>query len=595
MTADQLIRNLAAVNPGFFIIAAALLAAVARDTVVRAVALIGGPVIAGFVLLYPPVAGTEVARSGFLGFDLALYRPDSLSLIFGFGFTLAAGLTGVYSLHRRDQVQDAAGMVYAGSAVAAVFAGDLISLVIFAEMATLASAAIIFARRTSASYRAGLRYLAIQSIGGLMLLTGAILYGLAQGSFLFQELGGLWNGVLVGIFDLKQPGAILILLGAGIKAGFPLTHNWLTDAYPNTTETGALALSPYTTSLAVYILARGFAGLDALIWVGAIMTVYPVFFAVMENDLKKVLAYSTNNQIGFMVCAVGMGTTLSLNGAAAHAFAHIIFKGLLFMCMGAVQLRLGTTKATELGGIHRTMPWTTLACLIGAASISAIPFFAGYSSKAMIMASAESGAGLTVIWLMLLFASAGVLEHSGIKIPFFAFFSHDSGKRPKEAPFNMILAMGLAAAICLAVGLKPSWLYQLLPFRDQAIKFLTVDLFSTAHVIQQTELIAFAVFAFMLLRFLKLYPPEQDGLILDAEWIWRKALPRVAAGLARPTAVPGRTISALITSTGRRVQGLAAQVFAEGGLVSRKLPLAGTAVWTLAILGLVVLISIFGR
>jgi multicomponent Na+:H+ antiporter subunit D len=341
------------------------------------------------------------------------------------------------------------------------------------------------------------------------------------------------------------------------------------------------------------MLARFFAGLDGLVWVGAIMTVYPVFFAVMENDLKKVLAYSTNNQIGFMVCAVGIGTTLSLNGAAAHAVAHMIFKGLLFMCMGAIQLRLGTTKATELGGLHRTMPWTTLACLIGAASISAVPFFAGYSTKAMIMTSAEGGTGLYVVWLMLLFASAGVLEHSGIKIPFFAFFSHDSGKRPKEAPFNMILAMGLSCALLMAIGLSPGWFYQLLPFRDRAIDYLALDLFSNAHMIQQVELLAFAVLAFMVLRWFRLYPPEQPGVILDAEWIWRKGLPRLGAVLQRPTAAPGRSVSGLISSTGKRVVGLARQVFAEGGLVSRKLPLAGTAVWTLGILGLVIVISIF--
>jgi multicomponent Na+:H+ antiporter subunit D len=593
MTVDRLIENLAAVNPGFFIIAAALLAAVAKDVVMRSVALIGGPLVALFVLLYPPVAGAEVTRTAFLGFELALYRPDSLSLVIGFGFCLAAGLIGVFSLHRRDPMQDAAGLVYAGSALAAIFAGDLISLVLFAEMATLASAALIFARRTGPAYRAGLRYLIIQASAGLALLAGAIMYGIAEGSFLFQELGGLWNGVLVGILDLNQPGAILILIGAGVKAGFPLTHNWLTDAYPNTTETGAVALSPYTTTLGVYMLARFFAGLDGLVWVGAIMTVYPVFFAVMENDLKKVLAYSTNNQIGFMVCAVGIGTTLSLNGAAAHAVAHMIFKGLLFMCMGAIQLRLGTTKATELGGLHRTMPWTALACLIGAASISAVPFFAGYSTKAMIMTSAEGGNGLYIVWLMLLFASAGVLEHSGIKIPFFAFFSHDSGKRPAEAPFNMVLAMGLSCALLMAIGLSPGWFYQLLPFRDRAIDYLALDLFSNAHMIQQVELLAFAVLAFMVLRWFRLYPPEQPGVIIDAEWIWRKGLPRLGAALSRPTAAPGRSVSGLVSSTGKRVVGLARQVFAEGGLVSRKLPLAGTAVWTLGILGLVIVISIF--
>lgn len=593
MTVDRLIDFAATVNPGFFIIAAALIAAVAKDVAIRAFALIGGPAAALVVLLYPPVAGIEVSRETFLGFDLALYRPDSLSLIFGFGFVLAAMLGGIYSLHRRDRLQDAAGLVYAGAALAAVFAGDIVSLVLFAELATLASAVLVFARRTGPAYRAGLRYLAIQIIAGLALLAGVAMYGIEKNTFLLAELGGLWNGVLVGLLDLSQPGAMLIFVGVGIKAAFPLIHNWLTDAYPNTTETGGVVMSPYTTTLAVYMLIRFFAGVDGLVWIGAAMTIYPVFFAVMENDLKKVLSYSTNNQIGFMVCAVGIGTPLALNGAAAHAVAHILFKGLLFMTLGAVQLRLGTTKATDLGGIHRTMPWTALACLIGAASISAVPFFAGYASKAMIMTAAESGPGLFFVWLALLFASAGVLEHSGIKIPFFAFFSHDSGKRPREAPFNMLLAMGVSAALLMSIGASPGWFYALLPFRDQALEYLALDLFSTAHILQQLELLAFAVLAFMILKWVKLYPPERPGVILDAEWLWRKAAPAAFRALAWPAGGPGRVLSGVVAGVVARVLILARQVFAADGLVARKVPLTATAVWTLAILGLVMAISLF--
>jgi multicomponent Na+:H+ antiporter subunit D len=591
VTVDRLIDIAAQLNPGLFIMAAALLAAVARDVVLRAVALIGGPAVAMFALLYPPAAGIEVSRTVFLGFELALYRSGSLSLVFGFGFALAAMLNGIYCLHRRDPLQDSAGLLYAGAAVAAVFAGDLISFVLFAEIATLTSAVLIFARRTGPAYRAGLRYLTIQVLAGLALTAGVVLYGVEKGSFLLADLGNLLDGVLIRVFDLSEPGAMLILVGVGMKAAFPLVHNWLTDAYPNTTETGAVLLSPYTTTLAVYMLMRGFAGLDLLIWVGAAMTVYPVFFAVIENDLRKVLAYSTNNQIGFMVCAVGMGTPLALNGAAAHAVAHIFFKGLLFMSMGAVFLRTGTTKATELGGLHRTMPFTALFCLVGAASISALPWFAGYASKAMIMSTAESGYGLFVVWLMLLFASAGVLEHSGIKIPYFAFFSHDSGKRPQEAPFNMLLAMGVSAALCMAIGLQPGWFYELLPFRDQAMEYLGQQLFSSTHLVQQGQLLVFAVFAFMVMKWTRLYPPERPGVIIDIEWIWRKGLPQVSRALARPASAPARIVSSLSSSTGRRVLALGRHVFASGGLVSAKAPLAATAVWTLAILGVVMLVS----
>ncbi len=594
MTVERLLDLAAGINPGFYVIAAALLAVVAKDVFTRGVALVGGPLAALLVMLYPPVSGGDVSREMFLGFGVSLYRPDSLSLIFGLGFVIAATLGGVYSLHRRDRLQDAAGLVYAGSALGAVFAGDLITLLIFAEIATMSSALLVFARRTGPAYRSGLRFLSIQVIAGLLMTAGVALYGTAHGTFMIADLGGLWNGVLVSALDPSTAGGALILAGVGIKAGFPLIHNWLTDAYPNTTESGAVVMSPYTTTLAVYLLARFFAGYEPLIWIGAAMTVYPVFFAVMENDLRKVLAYSTNNQIGFMVCAVGIGSTLSINGAAAHAVAHIVFKGLLFMAMGAVQLRVGTTKASELGGLHRTMPWTTLACLVGAGSISALPFLAGYTSKTMIMTAAESGGpGLFPVWLMLLFASAGVLEHSGIKVPYFAFFSHDSGKRPEEAPFNMLLAMGLSAGLCLVIGLYPGWFYALLPFRDQAHEFLVHDLFSISHLVQQGQLLVFAVLAFMVLQWWKLYPAERPGVILDVEWIWRKGGPMLGRALSRPGRAAGRIAAGTVSTIVVQSQLLALQVFASNGLVSRKVPLSSTAVWTLAILGIVMLVSMF--
>ena len=593
MTVDPLLDLAATINPGFYLIIAALPAAVARDAFTRAVALIGGPVLGLLAMLYPPVSGADVSRQLFLGFELSLYRPDSLSLIFGLGFVLAAVLGGIYSMHRRDRLQDAAGLVYAGAALGAIFVGDLRPLVLFAGLATLASGLFVFAARSGPAYRAGLRFLTSQIIAGLLLTAGAVLYGVEKGTFLIAELGGLWNGLIVGIIDPTSAGGMLILAGVGIKAAFPLVHNWLTDAYPNTTETGAVMLSPYTTTMAVYLLARFFAGYDPLIWIGAAMTIYPVFFAVMENDLRKVLAYSTNNQIGFMVCAVGIGSTLSINGAAAHAVAHIVFKGLLFMTMGAIQLRLGTTKASELGGLHRTMPWTALACLVGAASISALPFFAGYTSKTMIMTAAESGPGMFVVWLMLLFASAGVLEHSGIKIPFMAFFSHDSGKRPEEAPYNMLLAMGLSAGLCLIIGLYPGWFYQLLPFRDQAQEFLVQDLFSLSHILQQLQLLTFAVLAFMVLWWFGLYPPEKPGVILDVEWIWRKGAPVLGRTLSKPARAGGRFVSALTSSAIGGIQRASRQVFAADGLVSRKLPLSATAILALCILGIVMLFSMF--
>ncbi|MHB1060096.1 MAG: Na(+)/H(+) antiporter subunit D, partial [Rhodanobacter sp.] len=506
---------------------------------------------------------------------------------------IATAIAGIYSLHRRDWIQDSTAMIYGGAAVTAVFVGDLISLFIAWELTAIASVFQVLAARTRESARAAMRYLAFQVMSGLLLLTGVSMHVAATGNVAFADIGG-WPGALpVGVMDIDSPGAVLVLAAFGIKAAFPMVHNWLQDAYPKATETGAVVLSAFTTKMAVYALARYFAGLDALIWIGAVMTVFPIFFAVIENDLRRVLSYSLNNQVGFMVCAVGIGTELAVNGAAAHAFAHIMYKALLFMSMGAVLLRTGTVKASELGGLHRTMPWTTLFCLIGAASISALPLFSGFAAKSMVMSASHNDAALYLVWLMLLFASAGVLEHSGIKVPFFAFFSRDSGKRPKEAPFNMMIAMGLAAAISIGAGIFPAWLYRLLPYPEAAMEYLSQELWRMPHLIQQLQLLCFAALAFMALKWLKLYPAERPGVIIDVEWLWRKGAPRLGRGLGRFADAPIRFSSSLAGAAGGGVFGLARQVFAREGVVSAKLPLGATAIWTLAILGLVLLVSLF--
>ena len=399
------------------------------------------------VLLDP---GTFGAMSVF-GFELTHVRVDKLSLIFGYIFYIAAAIGIIFAWHIKDLAEQASALVYVGAAVGATFAGDLITLFVYWELAALSSVFLIWAGRTERAYSAGMRYLMIQILSGVLLAAGAVLLASETGSVAFNNIG------------IDSLGGILILVAFGIKCAFPLLHNWLQDAYPEASPTGTVFLSAFTSKLAVYALARGYAGTEILIWIGVAMTAFPIFFAVIENDLRRVLAYSLNNQLGFMVAGIGIGTTLAINGAVSHAFAHILYKALLFMSMGAVLHRVGTAKGSELGGLYKTMPWTTGFCIIGSASISAFPLFSGFVTKSMILTSAAEE-GYLIPFLILLFASAGVFHHSGIKIPFFAFFAHDSGKRPKEAPFNMLLAMGLASFFCIGIGVYPQPLYALLPF-----------------------------------------------------------------------------------------------------------------------------------
>jgi multicomponent Na+:H+ antiporter subunit D len=320
----------------------------------------------------------------------------------------------------------------------------------------------------------------------------------------------------------------LFLIAFGIKAAFPFMHSWLTDAYPEATPTGTVFLSAFTTKVAIYMLARTFPGEDLLVYIGAAMTCFPIFYAVIENDLRKVLAYSLINQLGFMVCGIGIGTALALNGTVAHAFNDVIFKGLLFMTMGAVLHRVGHVNGSNLGGLYKTMPKTTIFCIIGAASISAFPLFSGFVSKSMVMAAMIED-GHEYLWLMLLFASAGVFHHAGIKIPFFAFFAHDSGLRPKEAPTNMLVAMGIAAFMCILVGTYPEFLYQMLPW-DMEKQYVPYDL---THTLTQLQLLFFSALAFVWLNKQGLYPPELKSVNVDFEWIYRKAMPDAGLSLAK--------------------------------------------------------------
>ena len=276
-------------------------------------------------------------------------------------------------------------------------------------------------------------------------------------------------------------------------------------------------MATFTTKAAIYALLRGFPGEPSLVWIGVGMATFPIFYAVIENDLRKVLAYSLINQVGFMVVGIGIGTGLSMNGSAAHVYSDILFKGLLFMSVGAVMHQTGKVKATELGGLFKSMPFTGTCCMIGAASISAFPLFSGFVSKSIIMSSAAEG-NRPIVWLALLFASAGVFHHAGIKIPFFAFFSHDSGIRVKEAPINMRIAMGITAVGCIAIGIFPDQtIYPLLPFEAPVYEPYTL-----AHVTGQTLLLLFSALAFTLLLLGGIYPAEIRAINIDSDWIYRK-------------------------------------------------------------------------
>jgi multicomponent Na+:H+ antiporter subunit D len=507
----------------------------------------------------------EFGALSYFGLDIVPLRVDRWSRLFGVVFFIAAFLSVIYALHVEDWLQPVAGLVYAGAAIGAVLAGDLITLFVYWELTAVSSVFLIWARGTRNAYRAGMRYVLIQLLSGILLLAGAAAWYLKTGSIRFDHIG------------LLDPAGWLIFLAFGIKCAFPLLHNWLQDAYPEATEAGTVFLSAFTTKLAVYALARGFAGAEELIWIGAAMTAFPIFYAVIENDLRRVLAYSLNNQLGFMVVGIGVGTELALNGTAAHAFTHILYKALLFMSMGAVMLRTGTVNGTDLGGLYKSMPWTAGFCIVGAASISAFPLFSGFVSKALIIA-ATAEEGYFWAWVVLLFASAGVFHHSGIKVPYFAFFAHDSGKRCAEAPRNMLLAMGLTAALCVGIGVYPAPLYALLPF---AVDF---EPYTGWHVVSQLQLLLFSALAFSVLMWHGIYPPEMRGVNLDFDWIYRRA----GSAMARAAVEGASALNLWIAAAARNAFGAAlARIYRHhgpAGWLARTWPTGSMVLWVAILL-----------
>ena len=557
---DNLILS---INPGIFLILGGLISTILPLKIAQKFN------IALPLLLLLSLCNTEQGNhfsSLFLGFNLELFRVDAFSYIFGIIFLIAIAVANLYSIGATSgKIESSSSMIYAGSATAAVFAGDLITLFIFFEIAAISSVFLIWARGTERAFSAGFRYLIVQIGAGVILLSGILIYASTLGTIDFNEIG------------IDAPGGLLIFIAFGIKCAFPFFHNWLQDAYPEATVSGTVILSSFTTKLAIYALARSYAGTDILIWIGALMAAFPIFYAVIENDLRRVLAYSLNNQLGFMVVGVGIGTEMALNGTIAHAFCHILYKSLLFMSMGAVLLRTGTANGSDLGGLFKTMPWTTAFCIVGAASISGFPLFSGFISKSMILTSVSDG-GYWGVWLVLLFASAGVFHHSGIKIPYFAFFAHDQGLRPKEAPTPMLFAMGIIASLCLLIGIYPDILYSLLPYQVDYVPY------TTAHVINQLQLLMFSALAFAVLMVFKIYPPELRSTNIDFDWIYRKGLYSLIKSLGKSINSAENLLSSTASKSLRDLMTFVHSHFASFSKNAQTSMVGNALIWVLALL-----------
>jgi len=558
------------VNPAFVLFGAALLLLV-LPTALRSFAVILGPLIAS-TMLYQMEPGTYGLLQ-FAQMDLETLRYDALSRPFALVFVLASLMGGIYMFHVKDRVQQAAGLAYAGSALGAVLAGDWITLFIYWEGTALASVFLIWARRTEGAYFTGQRYLLIQVSSGVILLAGVALLWRDTGSLAFNalELGGLASW--------------LIFLAIGIKCAFPLLNFWLQDAYPASTIAGGVLLSAFTTKLAIYTLARAFPGTDILVWIGCIMAVYPLIFAFVENDIRRVLTWSIVNQQGIMVAGVGIGSQLALNGVLAHAFSSVIYSSLLFMAAGAVIMRSGTSRLSDLAGIGRTMPRTALLFMVGALSIGSAPLLSGFVSKAMTL-DAVYDAGLTLPWLLLYVGSAGAFVFVTLRVGVGVFYSrprHESG--PVGAPASMLFAMGLAALACFAIGVAPDLFYNLLPFEVE------YEPFTLYHVVGQLQIMAFGALAWFLMLYAGLVNTPRPGIVLDLDWTYRRVFRRwLATGQLISTALWNAAAWFVNRRMDRIVSGLQSSHGPEGRM-ARTFPTGSMVIWVAIILGAVLLVS----
>lgn len=556
-----------AVPPGFILISAGLLLLLLRGTVWRSVPLLLAPLLALWQVWVLPDGASITAD--FLGFTLIFSDGTALGRAFATVFAMMAFAGGLFSLNQRNTFELAAAYIYAGSAIGVTFAGDLITVFIFWEIMAVASTVVIWCGGSDKSLKAGLRYGAIHMLGGVLFMAGLAGEVAATGSIAFNAL------------DVSTIPRMLILAGFLVNVGAPPLSAWLPDAYPETSWSGMVFLSAFTTKTAVYVLIRGFPGVEILIPIGLFMVFYGIVWAILENDMRRILAYSIVNQVGFMVVAVGIGSEMALNGATAHAFAHIIYKALLLMSAGSVLLMTGERKCSNLGGLFRTMPLTATCGIIGALAISAFPATSGFIAKSMI-SEAAGEAHLAVVWFLLAAASAGVFLHAGIKFPWFVFFQKDSGMRPTEPPWNMQAAMVLLSAICILLGVMPNLLYDILPYQTTYVPY------TFAHVVYQLQLLLFSGLAFfLLLRWLQ----RTDTITLDMDWFWRRPGKFFAKAIDSLLATIYSLIADVTKASAMLFRDRLQDYHGPRGVFGRTWPTGTMAFWTTVLLGALVVLS----
>ncbi|MCY4155919.1 MAG: Na(+)/H(+) antiporter subunit D [Gammaproteobacteria bacterium] len=499
----------------------------------------------------------------FLDYRIEPLEGSPVRRLFATAFALMAFVGGLFAYRQAKWHELAAAHIYAAGAIGVCFAGDLITLFIFWELMALFSTVVVWCGGSPGARAAGIRYAIMHLLGGVILKVGIEGVAVHTGSIDVQAM-------LAGNFD-----AAMILTGILINAAAPPVSAWLSDSYPESSPTGSVFLSAFTTKTAVLALILLFPGEPLLIGIGLFMVMYGIIYALLENNIRRILAFSIVNQVGFMVCAVGIGTEMAINGAAAHAFAHIIYKALLFMSAGVVVHRTGLNRCSDVGGLFRTMPLTAICGIVGALAISGFPLTSGFTTKTLISQAAANEA-MVFVYFTLAAASAGVFLHAGIKFPWFVFFQRDSGLRPKDAPWNMAAAMLMFAFLCVLLGVAPELLYRFLPYP------VDYDAYAPDKVLFYLQLLLFSGLAFFLLLPLM---RRTRTISLDADWLWRVLLFEAARRAYGVLGWMGARAAKALMRISNRLRRLAARHMStssdgqRSGVFARTWPIGTTAIW----------------
>ncbi len=490
-------------NPGFVLIFAALAVLVTPRGL--SVATIAGAALLALWLLLDREFGAAAAMAQ-MGLPVVLLKLDALNRSFGIALLISLIAIAMYSGARRNRFEDAAILFLAGGAVSALFLGDLVSFVAAAALAGLAAAALVFVSPLEGANRAGVRLLMWHGLEGLLFLVGVA----------FHLSAGAESSVIARL-DLNSLGGAFIFAALMIRVGAPLAHVWLKDVVSHASPIGGAALSVFTSMLGVYALARFFPAAPLLVPIGALMIVVGSFFAVALDDLRRAAAYGLTAQTGVSVALVGVGSPLALAGAEGNAFAAIFAFLTLQMALGNALHRLGHARVSGFDGLARTMPISAALIFFGGLAVASAPGLALFAAHAVALEAAGQW-DLRALWALIAGGSGVLFVGLALRPALAAYSAAAAAKAGAEAPFSMLLGTALAAFFCVAIGVAPQWLYDLMPAE------LSFELYAPDRVAQQFELLGAAGVIYFVLLAMGVAPRARASRLLDIDALYRGPL-----------------------------------------------------------------------